>query len=104
MISYLVAVSLMGPLLPSTMRALLLERVMLTQTPLRNLASATTTGQDHGLNQGIMGRELCRRIYHGSDPMYIGYYHNFADEELNLGVRHHRFKVPYFSELANIQG
>lgn len=29
-----------------------------------------------------MGREFCRRMYHGSGPMYNGYYHNFADEEL----------------------
>lgn len=29
-----------------------------------------------------MGREFCRRMYHGAGPMYNGYYHNFADEEL----------------------
>lgn len=29
-----------------------------------------------------MGREFCRRMYHGSGPMYNGYHHNFADEEL----------------------
>lgn len=29
-----------------------------------------------------MGREFCQRMYHGSGPMYNGYYHNFADEEL----------------------
>lgn len=29
-----------------------------------------------------MGREFCRRMYHGSGPLYNGYYHNFADEEL----------------------
>jgi hypothetical protein len=29
-----------------------------------------------------MGREFCRRMYHGAGPLYNGYYHNFADEEL----------------------
>lgn len=29
-----------------------------------------------------MGREFCRRMYHGGGPMYNGYHHNFADEEL----------------------
>ena len=29
-----------------------------------------------------MGREFCRRMYHGGGPLYNGYYHNFADEEL----------------------
>jgi hypothetical protein len=29
-----------------------------------------------------MGREFCRRMYHGSGPLYNGYFHNFADEEL----------------------
>jgi hypothetical protein len=29
-----------------------------------------------------MGREFCRRMYHGGGPLYPGYYHNFADEEL----------------------
>lgn len=34
-----------------------------------------------------MGREFCRRMYHGSGPMYNGYYHNFADEELQNVAR-----------------
>jgi hypothetical protein len=29
-----------------------------------------------------MGRDFCRRMYHGAGPLYNGYYHNFADEEL----------------------
>lgn len=29
-----------------------------------------------------MGREFCRRMYHGAGPLYNGYYHNFADQEL----------------------
>ena len=29
-----------------------------------------------------MGREFCRRMYHGGGPLYPGYHHNFADEEL----------------------
>jgi hypothetical protein len=29
-----------------------------------------------------MGREFCWRMYHGAGPLYNGYYHNFADEEL----------------------
>ena len=29
-----------------------------------------------------MGREFCRRMYHGTGPLYNGYFHNFADEEL----------------------
>lgn len=29
-----------------------------------------------------MGREFCRRMYHGGGPLYNGYFHNFADEEL----------------------
>jgi hypothetical protein len=29
-----------------------------------------------------MGRDFCRRMYHGGGPLYAGYYHNFADEEL----------------------
>lgn len=38
-----------------------------------------------------LGREFCRRMYHGTGPLYNGYFHNFADEELqnvalNLGV------------------
>ena len=47
---------------------------------------------DHGEGNGAvidriagspwMGREFCRRMYHGSGPLYNGYYHNFADEEL----------------------
>jgi len=35
-----------------------------------------------------MGREFCRRMYHGSGPMYNGYHHNFADEELqNVAIK-----------------
>lgn len=34
-----------------------------------------------------MGREFCRRMYHGSGPMYNGYHHNFADEELQQVAR-----------------
>jgi hypothetical protein len=34
-----------------------------------------------------MGREFCRRMYHGSGPLYNGYYHNFADEELQNVAR-----------------
>lgn len=35
-----------------------------------------------------MGREFCRRMYHGSGPMYNGYFHNFADEELqNVAIK-----------------
>ena len=47
---------------------------------------------DHGDGKGAvidriagspwMGREFCRRMYHGAGPLYNGYYHNFADEEL----------------------
>ena len=47
---------------------------------------------DHGDGKGAvidriagspwMGREFCRRMYHGTGPLYNGYYHNFADEEL----------------------
>lgn len=29
-----------------------------------------------------MGREFCRRMYRGGGPLYNGYFHNFADEEL----------------------
>jgi hypothetical protein len=29
-----------------------------------------------------MGREFCRRMYSGAGPLYNGYFHNFADEEL----------------------
>ena len=29
-----------------------------------------------------MGREFCRRMYHGAGPMFHGYHHNWADEEL----------------------
>jgi hypothetical protein len=29
-----------------------------------------------------MGREFCQRMYHGGGPLYNGYFHNFADEEL----------------------
>jgi hypothetical protein len=29
-----------------------------------------------------MGREFCRRMYHGGGPLYNGFYHNFADEHL----------------------
>ena len=29
-----------------------------------------------------LGREFCRRMYHGAGPLYNGYFHNFADEEL----------------------
>lgn len=31
-----------------------------------------------------MGREFCRRMYQGAGPMFNGYYHNYADEELQL--------------------
>lgn len=31
-----------------------------------------------------MGREFCRRMYNGTGPMFNGYYHNFADEELQV--------------------
>jgi hypothetical protein len=34
-----------------------------------------------------MGREFCRRMYHGGGPLYNGYYHNFADEELQNVAR-----------------
>lgn len=34
-----------------------------------------------------MGREFCRRMYHGGGPLYNGYYHNFADEELQHVAR-----------------
>lgn len=34
-----------------------------------------------------MGREFCRRMYQGSGPLYNGYYHNFADEELQKVAR-----------------
>jgi hypothetical protein len=34
-----------------------------------------------------MGREFCRRMYQGSGPLYNGYYHNFADEELQNVAR-----------------
>lgn len=34
-----------------------------------------------------MGREFCRRMYHGSGPMYNGFYHNFADEHLQRVAR-----------------
>ncbi len=34
-----------------------------------------------------MGREFCRMMYHGGGPLYNGYYHNFADEELQHVAR-----------------
>lgn len=34
-----------------------------------------------------MGREWCRLMYNGFGPMYNGYYHNFADEELQNVAR-----------------
>lgn len=34
-----------------------------------------------------LGREFCRRMYNGSGPMFNGYYHNFADEELQHVAR-----------------
>lgn len=34
-----------------------------------------------------MGREFCRRMYHGAGPLYHGYFHNFADEELQCVAR-----------------
>ena len=47
---------------------------------------------DHGDGKGAvidriagspwMGREFCRRMYHGAGPLYNGYQHNFADQEL----------------------
>jgi hypothetical protein len=34
-----------------------------------------------------MGREFCRRMYHGAGPLYNGFYHNFADEHLQCVAR-----------------
>lgn len=31
-----------------------------------------------------IGREFARRMYHGAGPLYPGFYHNFADEHLQL--------------------
>lgn len=31
-----------------------------------------------------MGRDFCKRMYGGRGPLYDGYHHNFADEELQL--------------------
>lgn len=37
---------------------------------------------DHIAGSPWMGREFCRRMYHGAGPLYNGFYHNFADEHL----------------------
>lgn len=34
-----------------------------------------------------MGREFCRRMYHGAGPLYSGFYHNFADELLQKSAQ-----------------